>query len=182
MRVTPASTLPEQQSWCYTLWSQCSGADILVVLTGLGLQFALHSCSNQASFPIIPSSLPFSWLLRTSLVLWVLLLPPWLLFWECYVLTPLQGWTFQSCSVTGFHWAVFSSASTLPFLPQALNTIYVHNSPKLLSLTMTFPLDSRLVYSTAYWTGSLGSWPLSFFGYSAVRVSVSFLDFISLMN
>lgn len=166
MRVTPTSTLPEQQSWCCTLWSQCSGADILVVLTGLGLQFALHSCSHQASFPIIPlnqfllralmtSILPnpvvpslsssastsqplsskwrsllqllqcsFSWLLRTSLVLWVLLLPPWLLFWECYVVTPTEGWTFQSCSVTGFHWAVFSSASILPFLPQALNTIY----------------------------------------------------------
>ena len=132
--------------------------------------FSVLICFNvSATFiqvalsPSAPSILPFSWLLRTSLVLWVLLLPPWLLFWECYVLTPPQGWTFQSCSVIGFHWAVFSSASTLPFLPQALNTIYVHNSPKLLSLTMTFPLDSRLVYSTAYWTGSLGSWPLSFF-------------------
>ena len=59
---------------------------------------------------------------------------------------------------------------------------HLHSSPKLLSLTMTFPLDSKLVYSTAYWTGSLGSWPLSFFGYSAVRVSLSFLDFITLMN
>lgn len=56
MRVTPTSTLPEQQSWCCTLWSQCSVADISVVLTGLGPQFALHSCSSQASFPIIPLS------------------------------------------------------------------------------------------------------------------------------
>lgn len=158
MRVTPTSRFPEQQSWCYTDL-QCSVAGILVVLTGLGLQFALHSCSSQASLPIIPlnqfllrapmisilpnpvvpslsssdstsqplsskrhspstpSILPFSWLLRTPLVLRVLLLPPWLLFLECYVLTPPQGWTFQSCFVTGFHWAIFSSASTLPFLP-----------------------------------------------------------------
>ena len=164
MRVTPPSRFPEQQSWCYDL--QCSVAGILVVLTGLGLQFAFHSCSSQASWPIIPlnqfllqalmtsvspnpavpslsssdsASQPlsstwhsllqllqysFSWLLRTSLVLWVLLLPLWLLFLERYVLTPPQGWTFQSCIVTGFHWAIFSSASTLPFLSQALNTIY----------------------------------------------------------
>lgn len=122
-----------------------------------------------------------SWLLRTSLVLWVLLLPPWLLFLECYVLTPPQGWTFESCIVTGFHWAIFSSASTLPFLSQALNTIYTTYTtlPSFFLLTLTFPLDSRLVYSTAYWTGSLGSWLLSWIFCSQ---SFSFLFLTSYTN
>lgn len=34
--------------------TQCSVAGVSVVLTGLGLQFAPHSSSNQASFLVVP--------------------------------------------------------------------------------------------------------------------------------
>lgn len=139
---------------------------------------------HMALSPSTPSILSFSWLLRTSLVLWVLLLPPWLLFLECYVLTPPQGWTFQSCIVTGFHWAIFSSASTLPFLSQALNTIYTTYTT-LPSFFLSNP-DLSIGFQAGIFNSLLNrvTWILTTFSfeYSAVRVSLSFLDFVTLMN
>lgn len=205
MRVTPTSRFPEQQSWCYTLYLQCSVAGILVVLTGLGLQFALHSCSSQASLPIIPLNqfllrAPMTSILPNPVVPSLSsadstsqpLLSKWhspfnslntpLLFtsenFPCFLSidpTSLAAFFRVLCanpssrlnlSILLCHriplgyllFCIYTSFSTL----SSQSHLHTQLSQAAFSLTLTFPLDSRLVYSTAYWTGSLGSWPLSF--------------------
>lgn len=217
MRVTPPS-IPRAAE--LMLRSPVLSRRHLVVLTGLGLQFALHSClqsglmtiilsesvfvkgaikdsispnpavpslslSDSASQPLsstwhssTPSILSFSWLLRTSLVLWVLLLLSfWAAFRECYVLTPPQGWTLSiPALLTGFHWAIFSALHFLSIPGSIPSTLHTQLSQASFS-NLIFPLDSRLVYSTPYWTGSFWIFDYFLFWIFCSQSFSSFLDF-----
>lgn len=162
------------------------GTDALNLAKSNSCFSILIMLSVSVAFNLVPLSLsstsPFSWLLKTSSTLWLWLLAPQL-FFECCMLTSPQGWTSQSWSVPGPTEPSSLLASAAPFQPQALSTINIQNSPKLLSLTLTLPLGSRLVCIQQLTEHShLDLDYIFFFGCFTAKVSLSLLDFMTQMN
>ena len=205
MRVTPTSRFPEQQSWCYTLWSPVFSSRHLssphrpgpAVCSSFLFQSGLitHHSSESVfvkgtdDLNLAKSSSPFSVLIWFNVsATFIQAALSFNSFNTPLLLASENSPCSQSIASTSLA-AFFRVLSANPSSRLNLSILLCHRIPlgyllfcvytsfstlgcqshlhtqlsqAAFSLTLTFPLDSRLIYSTAYWTGSLGSGPLSF--------------------